>query len=264
MSEVPVSRQSRRTLLAGAVAAAAAAVAHGLGRPAVVEAANGDTMKVGGDNFESAARTAIYQLDYASSSQALFAYTYGTGAAFAATSVSGDGAILYGGGATSAGVQGQTLAGGTGVMGISTVENVPLPTPEPNTGVYGFADRNAEARGVFGVSGPGTGVRGQTSTLTGFGGRFVAPSGGKALGVVGRAIFSRSGVATVPAGRNYVDVTVGGGLPSGSSILATIQGVRTSTAVSSVRPNYPSAGKARIYLTKSVTASTKVAWFALG
>jgi hypothetical protein len=264
MSEARVSHHSRRALLAGALGALAGSVAHAIGRPDVAHAANGDTMKVGGDNFENNARTAIYQLEYTSPSLALFAYTYGTGPAFASTSVSGDGAIFVGGGVNRVGAYGQTFAGGTGTMGVSIAENVPLPNPEPDTGVFGFADRNASARGVFGLTGPGTGVRGQTTTLTGYGGRFVAPTGGKALGVVGRAVFSRSGVATVSAGRNYVDVTVGGGLPTGSTVLATIQGVRSGTAVSSVRLNYPSAGKARIYLTRSVTSSTKVAWFALG
>jgi hypothetical protein len=51
-------------------------------------------------------------------------------------------------------------------------------------------------------------------------------------------------------------------------VLATIQTYRSgvTVAVSGVRLNYPSTGKARIYLTKiaSSTSSTPVAWFVVG
>jgi hypothetical protein len=64
-----------------------------------------------------------------------------------------------------------------------------------------------------------------------------------------------------------VDVTVPGGLSTTtSSLLATIQTYRGGVAVSGVRLNYPSAGKARIYLTKiaSATATTPIGWFVIG
>jgi hypothetical protein len=59
---------------------------------------------------------------------------------------------------------------------------------------------------------------------------------------------------------------VAGGLSSTASLLATIQMYRAGVWVMGVRTNYPSAGKARIYLNKvaSTTSTTPVAWFALG
>ena len=86
---------------------------------------------------------------------------------------------------------------------------------------------------------------------------------GTALQVAGRATFSRSGRATVLKGKSYVDIVVAGGLTSHSMVHATLQVYRTGVAVAAARINYPSAGKARIYLTKvaSTTASTSVGWF---
>ena len=81
--------------------------------------------------------------------------------------------------------------------------------------------------------------------------------------MTGRAKFSRSGRATVLKGKSYVDITVTGGLTSRSMVHATLQTYRAGVAVAAVRINYPTAGKARIYLTKvaSTTSSTYVAWF---
>ena len=115
------------------------------------------------------------------------------------------------------------------------------PVPEPNTGVMGSA------------AGSGTG------------GYFHAPSAGTALRVQGKASFSRSGKVNVPKNRSYVDIDVPGGLGTSSAVIATLQRPRGTAAVTSVRVNYPSAGKARIYLNKvaSTTASTPVGWFVI-
>ena len=115
------------------------------------------------------------------------------------------------------------------------------PVPEPNTGVMGSA------------SGSGTG------------GYFHAPSAGTAIRVQGKASFSRSGKVNVPRNRSYVDIDVQGGLGSGSAVIATLQKPRGTACVTSVRVNYPSAGKARIYLNKvaSKTAATPVGWFVI-
>jgi hypothetical protein len=87
-----------------------------------------------------------------------------------------------------------------------------------------------------------------------------------ALRVQGKAAFSRSGRATVPAGKLTVDVTVPGGLDGSPNILATLQLLRPGVYVAAVRPNFPSAGIARVYLNKvaSPTAVTPVAWFVIG
>jgi hypothetical protein len=75
-------------------------------------------------------------------------------------------------------------------------------------------------------------------------------------------MFSRSGRATVLKGKSYADIAVTGGLTTRSMVHATLQTYRSGVSIAAVRINYPSAGKARIYLTKvaSTTASTYVAW----
>lgn len=256
---------SRRSMLGASVGAIMAAAGQALGRPAPAAAANGGNVVLGDSNFETA-RTAIYQQDYNSTDQALFAYTFGKGAALATSSVSGHGAILAGGGPTSVGAYGQTFASSTGVLGWSTDGTDAEPEAESETGVFGVASQHTSSKGVYGLSGPGIGVKGETQSTTGVGGLFAAPTGGRALEVFGHAFFNKSGVAQVPAGRSYVDVTVYDGLAPTSAIIATIQGTRPGVAVSSVRPRYPSAGKARIYLTKvaSTTSKTPVAWFVFG
>jgi hypothetical protein len=63
-----------------------------------------------------------------------------------------------------------------------------------------------------------------------------------------------------------VDVTVPGGLEPNPNVLATLQIKRGRVHVIAARPNYPSSGKVRIYLSDvaSTTAATPVAWFVLG
>jgi hypothetical protein len=89
---------------------------------------------------------------------------------------------------------------------------------------------------------------------------------GHALHVDGRAWFSRSGRASVAAGRSYVDVSVSGALDKDASVLAVLQSRRTGVYVAGVRKNYPTAGKARIFLNKvaSTSSSTVVAWLVIG
>ena len=129
-----------------------------------------------------------------------------------------------------------------------------------------MCSQESSSKGVHGLSGPGIGVKGETTTETGVGGLFAAPPGGRALAVFGQAFFNQSGVAHVPAGKTYVDVTVAFGLADSAAIIATIQGVRPGVGVSSVRPHYPKPNKARIYLTKVAShhSRTGVAWFVFG
>lgn len=256
---------SRRVMLGAALGTAVGAIAQALGRPAPASAVNGDNMIVGNLNFESS-RTAVYQTDDNSSEQALFAYTYGYGAALAATSVGGDGAFITGGGPNSAGVHAESSSGSTGVYGVSTNDSMPAPPlPHTETGVFGYASQQTSSYGVYGLSGIGVGVRGETFSKSGIGGSFAAPDGGgQAIAVYGRALFEQSGLAYVSAGHSYVDVSVTGGLVSASKVLATIQGYRPGVAVSSVRPRYPTSSKARIYLTKAVSSKTAVAWWVFG
>jgi len=161
----------------------------------------------------------------------------------------------------SAGVLGQASSPeGFGVLGdtlaIETTARALVAHAPAGTGVLGWAGTGAHPAGR-----PGTGVYGYSAAGTG--GQFTS-STGNALRVSGKARFNRAGKVSVPRNRNYVDVTVPGGLASNTIVNATIQMYRSGVAVAGVRHNYPTAGRIRIYLTKvpSTTSSTPVAWFA--
>jgi hypothetical protein len=169
------------------------------------------------------------------------------------------------------GVIGESPGGKCGVVGFSGADEAPAGPVK--TGVYGEATQDASARGVVGKSTAGQGVRGEATTghgvrggaTTGIGVEAVATTG-VALDVKGRANFSRSGRANVPANAKNVDITVPGGLGASANVLATLQIKRGNAHVIAARPNYPSAGKVRIYLSEvaSTTASTPLAWFVFG
>ena len=158
---------------------------------------------------------------------------------------------------SAAGVRGETRsADGVGVEGHAMTQA--LGEHGAGLGVFGQSRTNA---GVFGKSDTSNGVSGTSVSGNGV---YATTSGtGSALNVAGKAKFSRSGRATVAANRSYVDITVAGGLTSRSVVHATLQTYRTGVSIAAVRPNYPTAGKARIYLTKvaSTTAITYVGWF---
>jgi hypothetical protein len=159
------------------------------------------------------------------------------GAGLVAVSTSSYGAVIN----TSAALPAVLAYGGAGSGGVHGHAGNNPPATVANTGVEGSAE------------GSGTG------------GYFSSPSG-HALRVVGRASFTRAGRASIPKNRAYVDVTVAGGLSATAAIVATLQVQRGTCSVTSVRTNYPTAGKARIYLNKvaSTTASTPVGFFVIG
>ncbi len=141
-------------------------------------------------------------------------------------------------------------AAGTGVLGWAGSGSHPAGVAR--TGVLGYGAVDSSSVGVRGESPSGTGVKAVSAS-------------GNALRVSGRARFNRSGRVSVPKSRNYATVTVPGGISSNTIVIATLQLYRSGVAVSGVRLNYPSSGKARIYLTKvaSKTSSTPVAWIAM-
>ena len=83
---------------------------------------------------------------------------------------------------------------------------------------------------------------------------------------IGHVVMSRSGRATVLSGRSYADVDLRskGGLAGTPLCFANVMSYRPGLFVTMVRPNYPIAGKARIYLNRLASANTYVAWFILG
>ncbi len=137
-------------------------------------------------------------------------------------------------------------------------------------GIYGYTDAG-DGYGVVGVAAAMTGAAGGAGVCgrghdAGMIGVLADSHLGVALKVVGAATFSRSGRASVPKKRAYVDVLVPGGIGAAANVLATIQMYRSGVWVAGVRRNYPVSGKARIYLNKvgSTTATTPVAWFVVG
>lgn len=138
-------------------------------------------------------------------------------------------------------------------------------------GVYGYTDAgdgNGVIGGVFAIDTAITGGAGVSGIgfSAGTTGVLATSEKGTALRVEGVARFSRSGRVSVPKGHSYVDISVTGGLGTSANILATIQMYRPGVWVTGVRRNYPSTGKARIYLNKvaSTTSVTPVAWFVVG
>ena len=99
--------------------------------------------------------------------------------------------------------------------------------------------------------------------------RLIADDNGDALIAHGKVRFKRSGRATVRAGTTYVDLDFRPsdlpfhGLEGTPLCFANLMSYRPGTFVTTVRPNYPIKGKARIYLNRTATADTFVAWFVL-
>jgi len=162
---------------------------------------------------------------------------------------------------TGQGVNG-TATTGLGVQGVATTgQGVRGEATAGGYGVHGQALGATGAHGVHGNSDTGQGVHGEATT--GIGVQAVATTG-VALAVSGRATFSRSGKVNVATGASSVDVTVAGGLTSSAIAFATVQFLHSGLYVVAARPNWPSAGKLRIYLSKAAIASTPVAWFVIG
>lgn len=240
-------RRSRRAVLGATAGGLAALVAHGLGRPARVAAGGGNLVLGSATNTASsptklAASGGSYGFQTEHSVPAGFAL-WGASTGGAGTGVLGQGPTDGSGGA---GVRGE--GGPTGVYGLAN--------DLAGNGVEGHADLGVSAYGVYGKSGPGFGVVGETTSGTG-----VAAVGGTgvALRVSGRARFDRSRRATVLATKSSIAVTIPG-VTTNSWVVATMQkhvaGVYVTAAV-------PSADKVTIYLNQAVTAATPVGFFVI-
>jgi hypothetical protein len=150
--------------------------------------------------------------------------------------------------------------GNAGVVGFSGAGSAPAGPVK--TGVYGEATVDSTARGVFGRTTSGNALRGEATS--GAAVRAIATTG-FALDASGKVRMNRSGVATIAAGKDSVDVTVPGGLGINAFAFANLQIKRSGVYVAAVRPAYPSASQIRIYLNKvaSTSVSTKVGWLVL-
>jgi hypothetical protein len=273
------SPRSRRALLTAALGAGAASVLSALGRPYQAQAADGDSILLGvtGDNgalgtglnactaptsiFTTRGGFAVTTASDWGNVAAIDGNATGTvkgnaGVRGTASGPGGRGVEGHAGSTigsncgvlgtsvspTGYGVLAQNSYGGDGVRGESWggkgVEGIAAAQFGPNFGVLGSSN-SAQGYGVLGRNNAGgVGVRGETTT--GVGVEAVATTG-TALTVAGKAQFSRSGV-----------------------VHATLQTYRSGVTIAAVRINYPTSGKARIYLTRvaSTTANTYVGWFA--
>ena len=202
------------------------------------------------------------------------------------TNSTADSTALYGTGSTGIGVQGRSTdtsdpesdlrsAGVVGIAGDDANVNANIAL----TGVYGVSDASPvpdvlTAAGVWGES-PDWGVIGSGSGGV-LGDGFFGVLGGSAtpggvgvfgigddpdafgLVVDGRAMFSRSGRATVNAGKKKKVVNLAG-CTANTLVIAVLAQNRASRYV---RAAVPEAGKFTIYLNNDVGKNTKVSWIA--
>ncbi|HEX2754021.1 MAG TPA: hypothetical protein VHM48_01085 [Candidatus Limnocylindrales bacterium] len=174
------------------------------------------------------------------------AYAIPTATYGEANGTNGTGVWGYSAASTGTGVYGESSIGvwgfgGWGVFGASDATG---------TGVYGFSGSTVPAApahtGVFGYSDSGYGVYARALT-------------GTALYVNGKARFSRSGVISITSGHRSITKTLSG-VTASSMIIAMAQNLVTGVFVQAA---IPGSGKFTIYLNKTVTATTKVAWFVI-
>lgn len=228
-------RRTRRQLFAGGVAAAGVVAAASLARGTPAEAANGGNLLLG-------------QLNQASSNTSV--NDSGGDTTFSALATSG-GTALEGDAVDGTGVSGSSESG-IGVSGVSgsTAANaaavygeITSTSPGPfSAAVRGKNDgTDGDGIGVYGSqAGSGWGVYGSANSRPGVGVLAENDGGGRALKVKGMVEFSRSGVATVAAGRSQVSHSLP--LTSASFVLARSRATsRTCTSGGSRSRPVPTA-----------------------
>jgi hypothetical protein len=132
-------------------------------------------------------------------------------------------------------VRGHSGNGSTGVQGLSLPDGVAAPATSPRTGVHGQCDGR-----------DGTGVLARSED-------------GAALRVEGSAVFSRSGVLTVPAGATSATRT-GVRLSDASLVLAVPQRHQVLRHVEAVVP-HPGSSSFTVHLNLPASPGCVVAWF---
>jgi len=256
-------KRSRREILAGAAGALGVIAAQTVGRAAPAQAGVDGDVVLGVDNQATSGITGVsttgsWGLHGKSSYMGVGGGVYGEGGTYG----------LYGVGSTGVHGEGSTYGvGGSG--GTYGVYGYGHPY-----GVYGIGET-----GVYGVGYGGNGVFGQSADSTTSGvygqhdgtawgvrgtapngiGVFAESSGSIALLVEGKAVFSRSGKATVKAGNSQV-VAQNVALTSGSLVLATLQQVQAEVYVAGVVPSVANS-RFTIRLNQAPTVNLKVAWF---
>jgi hypothetical protein len=249
--------RSRRALLAAA-AGGAAALAASAALPLTAMAATGENVVLGTANDA----TDITSITNSAPDKTAFK------AAATGTGLTAPGFGIEGSSSTGAGIVGWSISANpdldpvdgayTGVYGWSPAGLVDGPT---GVGVVGQSDDwGVLGTGTVGVFGLGTyGVVGQSlSTAAGVLALAQSPTD-RALEVVGKVKFSRSGRSNVSAGASSRLVTLAG-VTSGSKVFAVLHSNRSGRYVRAV---IPATGRFRIYLNAAVSSTTSVAWFVL-
>jgi hypothetical protein len=283
----PVAKdhRTRRGLLAAAAGAVGALAIETVASAQPAEAGPGQPVVQSGDNTGNNRRTAVYTTGnnewasladpHTSGVGSVGVYAHGqdcgvyadTGSATNGTGVNGNGTgngagvsgtggsssgtgVIGTGGGDGDGVHGHGGGNGAGVVGVGSGQG---------PGVIGSGGESA-GTGVFGEGGiGGIGVNGAAGDAAGTGVLAENSVGGNALQVSGKAAFSRSGLLTVAAGSSKATRT-GVALTSASLVLVTLQQHATGVYVLAAVPNV-SGSSFTVYLSKAVTAATKVAWF---
>jgi len=270
MADAPTTEsvRTRRAVLAAA-AGSAAALAVSTIRPAPV-AAIAAPMLTETDNATTAA-TGVS--NSTADSQGLFGHAVGDGNGVEGTSVTGHGLR----GISSDSSDPATNTSNAGVVGVAG-DIGDIPANIALTGVFGRSDpsSNPDIAGAgvwgqsddFGVIGDGgigvlgdgfIGVIGAAASSAGIGVLATLDvAGGRALRVEGRAEFTRSGRATIPAGQSRRTVALGGCTTS-TLVLAVLSANRSGRYVRAV---VPGSGSFTIYLNATVSSSTGVTWIA--
>ena len=255
MASEPNAPRSRRALLAAA-AGAGAAIAANAAVPFTVSAA--PTPMLTEQDNPSTAQTSVTQ----STAGAV---------AFKVRTTNPDAAALVASTGSETGIQ--TDTGYTGIYSWApeAPAAVPPATQYEGSGVWGDSpdDGVVGTGGLTGVIGAGgsegvlafggvDGVVGQGGA-TGAGVRAIGANTRVALAVSGKVTFSRSGRATIGAGKSSVRVSLTGTTTS-SRVFAVLHSNRSGRYVRAV---VPTTGSFTIYLNTTVTSSTYVAWFVI-
>jgi len=253
MTDNASAPRSRRALLAAA-AGGAAALAASAALPLTAMAADGEPVLQGHTDNNATATTSINNAT--PNSDAFTAAAAGTGFGLKGSSTGGAGVVGW---SISAPVGLDPVdTAYTGIFGFSPA----APVGQIGVGVVGVSDDwGVYGDGFVGVYGYGSnGVVGESNTASGAGvTAYGLGANDLALDVVGKVRFSRSGRASIGAGKSTKIVTLAG-VSSSSRVFAVLHSNRSGRYVRAV---VPTTGSFKIYLNSTVSSTTYVAWFVL-
>jgi hypothetical protein len=242
MASDPNAPRTRRALLTAA-AGGAAAMAASAAMPLTTLAADGDPVIIGATDNAGTSETTLTQ---ATDGEVGLRIVNTTTGAAAVIGTAGD--------QTNVAVD----TSWTGVYGFSPTNpdvdffSAGVWGDSDDVGTYGLGSIGVLGDGVYGVMGRadvgGIGVSARNFDPTQV-----------ALQVLGKVQFSRSGRATIGAGKSSIKVTLAG-TTSSSRVFAVLHSNRSGRFVRAV---VPTTGSFTVYLNTTVTSSTFVAWFVI-